>query len=136
MRADPDVLANNRLPLRPSVETQQGVMRSEERYELPGRRPIADLSDQMMDSRLLPEEQLLKQQEESELREALRQLSDDDQKVLILRFVERKSHQVVADILGKQVSAVKTAQYRALLRLSGLLGSEKKARHYLRGNDD
>ena len=101
-----------------------------------GRRPIADLSDQLMDSSPLPEEHLLRQQEEIELRAALRQLSKDDQKVLILRFVERKSHQDVAIILNKSVSAVKSIQHRALIRLAVLLGSEEKVRHYLRGRND
>jgi RNA polymerase sigma-70 factor (ECF subfamily) len=101
-----------------------------------GRRPVTDLSDRMTDSNPLPEEQLLQQQEEEELRTALRQLSKDDQKVLILRFVERKSHQDVATIINKSVSAVKSIQHRALLRLATLLGSEEKARHYLRGRNE
>ncbi|MBT3202657.1 MAG: sigma-70 family RNA polymerase sigma factor [Phycisphaerales bacterium] len=101
-----------------------------------GRRPVSDLSDQMADSNPLPEEQLLQQQEEEELRNALRRLNKDDQKVLILRFVERKSHQEVATIINKSISAVKSIQHRALLRLATRLGSEEKARHYLRGRNE
>ena len=101
-----------------------------------GRRPVTDLSEQMADSDPLPEEQLLQQQEEEELRNALRKLNQDDQKVLILRFVERKSHQEVATIINKSISAVKSIQHRALLRLATRLGSEEKARHYLRGHDE
>ena len=100
-----------------------------------GRRPTTNLSDQITDSKPLPEEQLLQRQEESELRDALRQLSKDDQKVLLLRFVERKSHREVATILNKSVAAVKSIQHRALIRLAVLLGSEEKVRHYLRGRN-
>lgn len=105
-------------------------------YRQRGRLKESDLSENLVGSAAQPEEQMLEQQEVAELHAALGQLSEDEQQILILRFVERKSHQAVADILDKQVSAVKTAQYRALRRLSGLLGSESKARHYLRGNDD
>ena len=105
-------------------------------YRKRGRLPEADLSEHMEGSASLPEERVLEKQEVSELHAALRQLSEQEQQILILRFVERKSHQAVADILNKRVSAVKTAQHRALRQLSRLLGSEKKTRHYLRGNDD
>jgi len=101
-----------------------------------GRRPVADLTDGIEDSEPQPEEQLLQRQEETELRNGLSQLSKDDQKVLLLRFVERKSHQEVAVILNKSVAAVKSIQHRALVRLAVLLGSEEKVRHYLRGRDD
>ena len=105
-------------------------------YRKRGRLPEADLSEHIEGSAPLPEERVLEKQEVSELHAALRQLSEQEQQILILRFVERKSHQAVADTLNKRVSAVKTAQHRALRQLSRLLGSEKKTRHYLRGNDD
>jgi RNA polymerase sigma-70 factor, ECF subfamily len=105
-------------------------------YRKREKQPLAELPENMVDSELLPEEQMLEQQEISELQKALGQLKEDEQQVLILRFVERKSHRVVAEILDKQVSAIKNIQYRALTKLSTLLGSEKKPRHYLRGDDD
>ena len=80
-----------------------------------------------------PEQRVLEEQEANELREAMSQLSETDQEVLILRFVERKSHQEVAKILDKSVTAVKSIQHRALIRLASHLGSEAKVRHYLRG---
>lgn len=106
-------------------------------YRTRDRRPEqVELSDQISESRPLPETKLIEQQEQSRVREALRQLSEDDQEVLILRFVERKSHREVAAILGKSESAVKSIQHRALVRLARRLGSEEKVRHYLRGRDD
>jgi DNA-directed RNA polymerase specialized sigma24 family protein len=52
---------------------------------------------------------------------------------LILRFIEGKNHQEVADVVGKSLTAVRSIQHRALVELTRLLGSEDKVRHYLRG---
>ena len=105
-------------------------------YRYRGRRPVEELSETIAEGSPLPEERLLTQQETSELRSALGQLGEDEQRVLILRFVERRSHQEVAIILDKSVSAVKSIQHRALVRLAALMGSEEKPRHYLRGQHD
>jgi RNA polymerase sigma-70 factor, ECF subfamily len=103
-------------------------------YRRQNRRPQTVLSDNLPGTGPLPEERVQDQQDQSEMRQAVRQLSEEEQTVLILRFVERKSHREVAQIVGKSVSAVKSIQHRALVRLAGLLGSEEKARHYLRGD--
>lgn len=100
------------------------------------RRTHVELTDNLVSDGVEPEESLVEDQEGAELREAVRQLSDEEQSILIMRFVERKSHQEVADMLDKSVSAVKSAQHRALVKLAGLLGSEDKVRHYLRGRND
>jgi RNA polymerase sigma-70 factor (ECF subfamily) len=79
---------------------------------------------------------MLLDQEASELRAALGKLSQEQQEVLLLRFVNHKSHEEVSRVLKKSVSAVKTIQYRALSQLATLLGSEKQGRHYLRGRHE
>lgn len=76
---------------------------------------------------------LAQQEEFTTLRAALQQLSDEQQTILLLRFVERKSHEEVARILGKSERAVAVAQHRALKKLARLLGTDKQDRHYLRG---
>lgn len=48
----------------------------------------------------------------------LSQLTDDQQDVLILRFIGEMSLAEVADTLGKTVGAVKAAQHRALAALA------------------
>lgn len=48
------------------------------------------------------------------VRGALRQLSPDQQDVLVLRFGQMLSLQETADSLGKSVSAVKSLQFRAI----------------------
>jgi RNA polymerase sigma-70 factor (ECF subfamily) len=97
------------------------------------RRPESILSDEIADHGTHPEDRIEQAQEIQTLRQALSQLTDDEQTLLILRFVEHKSHQEVAEILHKTPAAVKAMQHRALIRLASLLGSEDKVRHYLRG---
>ncbi|MBC7814045.1 MAG: hypothetical protein H7175_23025 [Burkholderiales bacterium] len=63
-------------------------------------------------------------------------MSEEHQSILILRFVERKSHEGVAAILDKSVTAVKSAQHRALAQLASLLEQTGKRRHYLRGSHE
>jgi RNA polymerase sigma-70 factor, ECF subfamily len=84
----------------------------------------------------MPEESIQRQQEFKRLRNALEYLTQEQQDVLLLRFIENKNHQDVADILEKSPSAVRTIQHRALVRLSQLLGADEKAKHYLRGGHD
>jgi RNA polymerase sigma-70 factor (ECF subfamily) len=105
-------------------------------YRKAGRRPETELTEWLSDRNPLPEEQVQRQQEIEAARAALQALSEEHQTIVFLRFRERKSHEEVAEILGKSVDAVRSAQYRALSRLADLLGSEGKARHYLRGTDD
>jgi RNA polymerase sigma-70 factor (ECF subfamily) len=95
-----------------------------------------ELLDSLPIDESLPEEQLLDTEEVDALRKALQQLTPEQQSVLILRFVELKSHEEVASILNKSVSAVKTIQHRALNQIAHLFASEKQMRHYLRGRHD
>lgn len=63
--------------------------------------------------------------EEEELRAALRaalpELTEDQQQVLVLRFVEGQSPGEVAETLGKSENAVKQLQFRAVRSLERLL---------------
>jgi RNA polymerase sigma-70 factor (ECF subfamily) len=97
------------------------------------RHPQTQLDETFSDGAPLPEEQILQNQALEHLRTALQKLPEEHQLILILRFVERKSHSEVAEILGKTIPAVKSAQHRALIHLTELLGSSQKIRHYLRG---
>jgi RNA polymerase sigma-70 factor (ECF subfamily) len=102
-------------------------------YRRRKRRPQESLTDAEPDRAELPERRLQNEEEQTALRAALRQLSAEQQDVLLLRFVERKSHAEVAALLGKSVTAIKSTQHRALSRLAELMGLSEKARHYLRG---
>lgn len=105
-------------------------------YREQSRHPQEELPDSMPDHTASPEGVLQVAEEVSDLRAALRQLSSEHQDILLLRFVERKSHAEVAALLGKTVTAVKSAQHRALTQLAERLGSDGKIRHYLRGFDE
>jgi RNA polymerase sigma-70 factor (ECF subfamily) len=68
-----------------------------------------------------PEDRLVLEAEWSTALDLLSQLTDDQQDVLILRFIGEMSLAEVADTLGKTVGAVKAAQHRALAALARLM---------------
>lgn len=104
-------------------------------YRRNTRRPVQDLDETLTSNEPLPEQEIIVEAEHNELRQAISQLTETDQNILIMRFVERKSHQEVATLLNKSMTAVKSAQHRALVRLAELLG-EEKTRHYFRGSHE
>ena len=68
-----------------------------------------------------PEARLLAHLDAERVRQALRDLSDEQQEVLVLRFGQRLSIQETADIMGKGVGAIKSLQFRATERLRKVL---------------
>lgn len=52
---------------------------------------------------------------------AVTQLNDEEQQVLILRYVEGLPHEEVAEIIGKSNEASRIIQHRALGKLNGLM---------------
>ncbi len=64
---------------------------------------------------------MLRQQAVSALRKALAQLTEDQQQVVILRFIEGYRIEQVAQMMGKQPNAIKALQHRALRSLAGRL---------------
>lgn len=73
------------------------------------------------------EDKLVEKQNLSALAEAIQQLSDEEQQVVILRFVEGLPHRQVAAIVGKSVAACRVIQHRALAALADLLGKGENA---------
>jgi RNA polymerase sigma-70 factor (ECF subfamily) len=71
-----------------------------------------------------PEQTVIQRREVSRLLEAIAELAEDKQRLIILRFVEGLSHAQVARILGKSEGACRVMQHRALSALSRILGSE------------
>ncbi len=68
-----------------------------------------------------PGDTVERQLEYEEVRAAMLQLTDEQQQVVMLRFVEDLSLEDVATITGQTVGGVKSMQHRALRRLSTLL---------------
>ncbi|MGB1287102.1 MAG: RNA polymerase sigma factor [Aggregatilineales bacterium] len=89
------------------------------------RRPETSLPESLANNEADPESSLMQQQQLDKLYDALTQLKEEEQLVLTLRFVERRSHREVAKIAGKSVSAVRSIQHRALARLHEWLRPER-----------
>lgn len=105
-------------------------------YRKHGKQQQVELNENLKKDDVSPEQLLVNEEEVGDLKGALHQLNEDEQIVLIMRFFERKSHQEVAMVIEKSVSAVKSIQHRALVKLASLMGAEEKVRHYLRGRND
>ncbi len=68
-----------------------------------------------------PLEQVIGAEEVATLTTAIAQLPEDQQQVIILRFIEGLRHAEVARIIGKSEGACRIIQYRALVALNRLL---------------
>lgn len=64
---------------------------------------------------------------QSELRLALRHLTEEQQQVIILKFVQGMDNSSVARVLGRSEGAVKSLQHRALVSLRKILSSQEGA---------
>jgi RNA polymerase sigma-70 factor (ECF subfamily) len=84
-------------------------------------RPLDSVAFALADESPGPEETVMKKREVSRLLEALAQLSEERQELIILRFVEGLSHAQVAQILNKSEGACRVMQHRALASLSDIL---------------
>ena len=62
-------------------------------------------------------DRLVKKQEEHALNQAILALNEDYQKILILRFIEEKSVEEAAEIMGRSAGATRVLQHRALQAL-------------------
>jgi RNA polymerase sigma-70 factor (ECF subfamily) len=88
--------------------------------------PLPDESVQHLARRLLagdtsPSRRLIREEQRAELRAALAALDPRDREILVLRHLEQMDTAEVAAVLGLSEGAVRTRQYRALLRLRALL---------------
>lgn len=72
-----------------------------------------------------PESILEQMQSLQKLAEAIGELNEDEQQVILLRYIEGLSHGEVAATIGKSNEASRVIQHRALARLSGLLKRQK-----------
>lgn len=87
-------------------------------YRRMNRRPAeADVDALPIPVEMAWDERLLRQQAASALREAIAQLTEEQQDVVILRFIEGHKLEAVAQLLGKNANAIKALQHRALKAL-------------------
>jgi RNA polymerase sigma-70 factor (ECF subfamily) len=66
-------------------------------------------------------EQVIKAEEAAALAAAITQLPEEQQQVIVLRFIEGRKHAEVAHIIGKSEGACRVIQHRALVALNQLL---------------
>jgi RNA polymerase sigma-70 factor (ECF subfamily) len=83
-------------------------------------RPQAEVSEDM------PLAALERRQSQEQLREAIRQLTPDQQRVILLRFGEGLKCAQVAELMGKSEGAIKVLQHRAVKHLRKLLGRQER----------
>jgi len=84
--------------------------------------PALSLEEKLVAAGSQSGEQLESEFTHQALRTALSELTDDQQQVIILKFVDGLSNYEVAQILGKTEGAVKSLQHRALASLGRVLG--------------
>jgi RNA polymerase sigma-70 factor (ECF subfamily) len=91
-------------------------------YRMTNRRPIeSDVEAEPIPVTANMDEGILRRQTAKALREAIGTLTDEQQQVVILRFIEGQSIETVADMMGKNANAIKALQHRALRTLAGRL---------------
>ncbi len=92
-------------------------------YRRRGRRDETGLDERLIaDERTgVPKVSLENLMTQQQLKAALHYLTDEQQEVVILKFVEDLSNNEIADIMGKTEGAVKALQHRALTTLRRVL---------------
>ena len=63
--------------------------------------------------------------EQQELRQALKRLTEEQQQVIVLKFIEGYETDEIAHLVGKSTGAVRAIQFRALTALRNLFDMEK-----------
>ena len=96
--------------------------RTADHWRRAGRYQEIELSDKIAATGSDPEVIASARIERSDLVVVLRRLTDAQQQVIILRFVEEMSLAQAAAVMGKTVGAIKALQHRALASLARLMG--------------
>lgn len=91
-------------------------------YRRSGRSPTeSDLDAESIPVEDNLDEDVLRRQAAKELRTAIAELTDEQQQVVILRFIEGYRIEKAAQIMGKNANAIKALQHRALRSLASRL---------------
>jgi RNA polymerase sigma-70 factor (ECF subfamily) len=86
------------------------------------RRPTEHITENVLDPLAVPVDEVERHEREDSVRDAMKQLTPEQQHVLTLRFGEGYSLEETAAILKKNVNAVKALQFRALASLQRGIG--------------
>ena len=93
-------------------------------------RQHADIDDQvtLAGSSLPPDQHVAATEQGQLIIQALTELGQEQQAVVLYRFAEQYSAQQTADLMGKTTGAVKALQHRALINLRRLLSASEADR--------
>ena len=83
-----------------------------------------ELSDVLRSEADVPEVEAAKHIRQEQVREAIRQLTPDQQRVILLKYLEDWSNEEVARAMKKPIGAVKSIQHRALRSLYRFLAEK------------
>lgn len=95
-------------------------------YRRQPKQPTLRLEESQVFSSENPVDVLERGLTQHKLRKALAFLTEEQQQVIILRFVDELSNTEIAEILGKTEGAIKALQHRALAALARQLGEMGK----------
>ena len=87
---------------------------------------ITELIDAHPDPDTAPEHEASFRIRQEQVREALQELTPDQQQVIALKYLEGWKNEEIAQAVKKPVGAVKSLQHRALVRLKKQLESKEK----------
>jgi len=85
---------------------------------------IADEADSLADHSCNPEQFAIRESERSEIVAAIRTLTEEQQQVVIMRFIAGMTNEEVAQAINKNIGAVKALQHRAIGALGRVLGRD------------
>lgn len=89
--------------------------------------PLDDLPGKILPhAGLLPESSIVRSQEMEDLMARIRDLADNRQELLILKFVDQLSNAEIGLIMRKSEGAIKSLYHRTLIELREKLNSEEK----------
>ena len=86
------------------------------------RQPALLYEDSVMSDDEGPGEALDRKLTAEQLRQVIRHLTEEQQQVILLKFVDGLRNQEIAPVLGKSEEAIKSLQHRAVTSLGRILG--------------
>ncbi|MEJ2513371.1 MAG: RNA polymerase sigma factor, partial [Anaerolineales bacterium] len=90
-------------------------------YRKQNHRNHLPLNEEVAEKSMLPPEIVDQKISETYIRKALKTLTPEQRTVIVLKYLEGKSNQEVAEIMHKSVGAIKSLQNRALNALRRML---------------
>ncbi len=88
---------------------------------------MTETGQTLLDDGPSPDEDILRQENIQQLRQALATLSDDEQTLLTMRFFENATYEEIAPLLQKKPGALRVLQHRALKKLAIKLAPMREA---------